>query len=90
MDDLVEGGFHAARAVGRLVLHALFDMLLDHLISPLGRLIAAVYRPVHHVLHAIFRFELVVRPLAALLVMAIFAGPLFIIGKAIESFLTWW
>lgn len=90
MDDLVEGGIHAVRTVGRLALHALFDILLDHLMSPLARLIAAVYRPIHHILRAIFRLEMLARPLAALLVMAIFAGPLFIIGKAIESFLMWW
>lgn len=90
MDDLVEWGIHGLRAIARFLFQALFELLFEHLISPLARLIAAIYRPIRNVFHAVFHFDIVASPLAALVVIAIFAGPLFIIGKAIESFLMWW
>lgn len=88
MDDLVEWGFHALRAFLRVTLQIFFEVLLEHLISPLAKLIAAIFRLIRALFRVLLRFDVVANPLAALATIAVLAGPFFILGKALEWFLT--
>ncbi len=88
MDDLVEWGFHALRAFARIVLQIFFEALFEHLISPVAKLIAAIFRPIRALFRILFRFDVVANPLAALATVAVLAGPIFMVGKAIQSLLT--
>jgi hypothetical protein len=90
MDEVVEWVFHALRVIVRFVFQALIEILLEYLISPLAKLIAGIYRPIRHFFRVLFHFDVVASPLAALVVVAIISGPLFIVAKVFESFLMWW
>ena len=87
MDDLVEWAFHALRAFARVILQFFFEALLEHLISPLAKLIAAIYRCIRDLFRFLFRYDVVAGPLAAMATIVVLAGPLFIIGRALESLL---
>lgn len=86
MDEIVETAFHAPRTIGRLVLQTIAEGLIEHLLSPLFEVVAAIYRRIREVLRHLFRFDLIAIPLATLAIVAIAAGPLFILGKAVEWF----
>jgi hypothetical protein len=84
MDEIAETAFHALRIIGRFVLQTIAEGLIEHLLSPLFEVVAAIYRGIRDVLRHLFRFDLIAIPLATLAIIAIAAGPLFILGKVAE------
>ena len=84
MDEVVELAFRALRVAARLMLQMIVEGLIEHLVSPLAELIAAIYRRIRDFLRVLFRFDVIAIPLATLAIVGVVAAPLFMADKALE------